>query len=127
MNLTAGIQQQITFLPTRDLEANQHFYQQLLGLPLVRDQGACRIYRTAPNAYLGFCSHLAPTPLPASVILTLVCDAVDECFAQLTALGAGIEKAPGLNERFGIYQCMLRDPDGYRVEIQRFLDPPDEK
>ena len=27
------------------------------------------------------------------------------------------------NERFDIYNFFARDPDGYLVEIQRFLDP----
>ena len=43
---------QITFLPTADLAATDAFYTGLVGLPLVRDQGVCRIYGTAPGAYL---------------------------------------------------------------------------
>ena len=30
---------------------------------------------------------------------------------------------PALNPEYGIYHCFLRDPNGYLVEIQRFLDP----
>jgi len=29
---------------------------------------------------------------------------------------------PSVNERFGIYHFFLKDPDGHRVEIQKFLD-----
>ncbi|OQY24133.1 MAG: hypothetical protein DRJ03_06405 [Chloroflexi bacterium] len=27
-----------------------------------------------------------------------------------------------LNPRYNIYHCFLRDPNGYLIEIQRFLD-----
>ena len=36
--------QLVTFLYTRDLEQSAVFYGETLGLPLVLDQGACRIY-----------------------------------------------------------------------------------
>ncbi len=37
--------QQITFVYTADLAASARFYGEQLGLPLVIDQGSCRIYR----------------------------------------------------------------------------------
>jgi len=39
------IDQQITFLYTRDLATTARFYEQVLGLPLAVDQGDCRITR----------------------------------------------------------------------------------
>ena len=43
--------QQVVFLPTGDLERADRFYQEVLGLPLVLDQGVCRIYRTGSQAF----------------------------------------------------------------------------
>jgi catechol 2,3-dioxygenase-like lactoylglutathione lyase family enzyme len=34
-----------------------------------------------------------------------------------------IEKRPTMNTTYNIYHFFMRDPDGYLVEIQRFLDP----
>jgi len=34
---------QVTFCYTADFESSTHFYEELLGLPLALDQGACRI------------------------------------------------------------------------------------
>ena len=51
------IDQQITFLYTRDLEVTAHFYQVVLGLSLVLDQGTCRIYQVTSDAYLGICAR----------------------------------------------------------------------
>lgn len=115
-------QQQVTFLYTTDLAAAAHFYGELLGLPLVLDQGACRIYRVAADAYLGVCAR-ADAAAPAGVIVTLVTDDVDGWHVRLAARGVHFEKPPALNPRFNIYHCFLRDPGGALLEIQQFLDP----
>ena len=113
---------QITFCYTPDLDAAARFYEDVLGLPLALDQGACRIYRVAKGAYLGFCSR-EDAPRPDGVILTLVTDDVDGWHARLVERGVKFDKPPALNAKFNIYHCFLRDPSGYLVEIQRFEDP----
>lgn len=111
----------ITFLKTRDLESTTAFYQRVLGLTLALDQGSCRIFAVRPGAYLGFCLTDGETGSP-EVILTLVVDDVDAACRAAEAAGAVVEVQPRLNPRFQIYQCFLRDPNGYLIEIQRFLN-----
>ena len=113
---------QITFCSTRSLAETARFYEEALGLPLALDQGACRIYRVTDRAFIGFCEHLEPAR-NAGIILTLVTDDVDGWHARLAAQDVVFEKAPALNPRFKIYNCFLRDPNGYLIEIQRFEDP----
>lgn len=55
--MPAPLTQQIVFLYVRDLEASAAFYTGVLGLALARDQGACHIYRAAPNAFIGLCQR----------------------------------------------------------------------
>jgi len=43
--------QQITFIYVQDLAISQSFYENLLGLDLILDQGACRIVKTSGDAY----------------------------------------------------------------------------
>ncbi len=117
-----GIDGFITFLTVADLNASHAFYGGALGLPLVLDQGPCRIYRTTPSAYLGICTHREDVR-PEGVIVTLLTDQVDEWCEALIAKGTTIEDGPRLNERFNIYHAFLRDPDGHLVEIQQFVDP----
>ena len=117
------IDQQITFLYTRDLEATAHFYEDILGLPLVLDQGDCRIYRVSEGGYVGFCQRSSAPEQPSGVTLTLVTPDVDGWYRHLTDQGVAFEKPPALNPRYDIYHCFLRDPNGYLIEIQRFLDP----
>lgn len=121
------IDQQVTFLYTADLGRAAAFYEGILGLSPALDQGVCRIYRVAPGAFVGFCGRTeAKRPEQAGVILTLVVDEsadVDQWAVHLKTVGAPIERGPLLNERFNIYHLFLRDPDGYLIEIQAFLDP----
>lgn len=114
--------QQVVFLPTGDLGRADHFYRVLLGLPLVLDQGVCRIYRTGPFAFLGVCEHLVADSA-AGAIVTLVSDDVDGWYQRLVAAGVGFDKPPSRNEKFGIYHVFVQDPDGNVLEIQRFEDP----
>lgn len=118
------IDQAITFLYTADLEATAAFYEDLLGLPLVADQGRCRIYGVCGDAYVGFCQRagLGIGDQP-NIILTLVTAEVDAWYERLAAQGTTVVKPPTVNAEFNIYHCFLLDPNGYLVEIQRFLDP----
>jgi len=117
------IDQQITFLYTRDLAETARFYEQVMGLPLALDQGSCRIYRVSDDGYIGFCEHLKAPERPEGIILTIVTPEVDEWYRALSDRGIIFEKPPTLNHEYNIYHCFLRDPNGYMVEIQRFLDP----
>ena len=117
------ISQQITFLYTGDLAETPRFYEEVLELPLTLDQGTCRLYRIGIDAYLGFCqSANAPQP-PAGIIVTLVSPDVDGWYHYLCDKGVKFEKPPEVNPKYNIYHCLLRDPNGYLIEIQRFLDP----
>ncbi|MFP4343242.1 MAG: VOC family protein [Anaerolineales bacterium] len=116
------ITQQITFFYTRNLAATARFYEERVGLPLALDQGGCRIYRTAGGAYIGFCEREEVPEEPQGVILTLVTPEVDGWYEMLRAQGVPFEKAPAFNPTYNIYHCFFRDPNGYLIEIQRFID-----
>ena len=117
------IEQQVTFLYAADLEKTAVFYETILELPLILDQGACRIYEIGGGAFLGFCRHLTGGDGAAGVILTLVSSDVDGWYAFLQSKGVVFEKPPQYNPKFNIYHCFLRDPNGYLIEIQCFDDP----
>jgi len=118
-----SIQHYTTFLYTRDLEATAHFYEELMGLQLALDQGDCRIYRIAKNAFLGFCEREDAADNPGGVILTIISEEVDRWHLFLREHDVVFEKEPTFNPEYEIYHCLLRDPNGYLVEIQRFDDP----
>lgn len=118
----------VSFRPVRDLAASRDFYERDLGLELVRDQGACLIFRVAPGGYLGVCQagydgRDDPLPHDDRWIETIVIDDVEAVHRRMLAYGAETDGPPRHNERFGITQFFVRDPDGYRIEVQRFDDP----
>jgi len=117
------ISQQITFLHSSDLKKTRHFYEGLLNLKMVRDQGACQIYRVTDEAYLGFCKHIEPISLGRKVILTLVTEDVDTWYESLKTRGADLMEPPQSNPNYQIYHFFLVDPNGYWIEFQRFDQP----
>lgn len=117
-----SIDQQVTFLYTNDLEKSAEFYANTLQLPLILDQGTCRIYRTSRDSFLGVC-HTDDPINPANIIVTLVSAEVDAWHTYLHDKGIPIEKPPTFYEKFNIYHLFLRDPNGYLIEIQTFRDP----
>lgn len=120
---TTTVDAQITFLYVSDLQRSADFYENVLGLQLVTDQGSCRIYRAAGRqAYLGICEGAATEANVDTLIFTLVTADVDGWFRRVTSRGWPCEDPPSTNARYNIYHFFLRDPDGYKLEIQRFLD-----
>ena len=112
--------QQITFLPSSELEITKLFYQDILGLQLVRDQGDCVIFRVSSSAFLGFCLR-EKTPDPEKIILTLVSQDVDTWHNFLCQQhGVRVETQPQYNSKYGIYHFFFLDPNGYKIEIQCF-------
>jgi len=123
------IDQQITFIYTHDLQTSADFYENTLGLTLWRDQGSCRIYTVKPDfAYIGVCQvgehskGKVETDRQTNIILTIITDDVDAWYETLKERGVHFEKVPATNPKYKIYHCFLRDPNGYLIEIQRFLD-----
>jgi catechol 2,3-dioxygenase-like lactoylglutathione lyase family enzyme len=62
-------------------------------------------------------------PQREAIILTLVTEDVDGWYEYLSGRGVEIEHEPRHNPTYNIYHFFLRDPNGYRLEIQRFEDP----
>lgn len=112
----------ITFCYTEDLEKTHCFYNGVLELPMVLDQGGCRIYRVSGTGYIGFCTKKTPA-VAEGVTITLVTDEVDFWFDKARKYGLEVVKPPAPTPEYNIYNCFLKDPAGYMLEIQRFEDP----
>ena len=115
----------ITFVPVTNLQASAVCYGTALGLPLVLDQGGIHIYRVTRGGYLGLCQQLAPPIADDRLILTIVSADVDTIYQRLITVGIATDGPPRENPRYRIYHFFARDPDGYRLEVQRFLHPFD--
>ncbi len=114
---------QITFCYTDNLARTAEWYEQVLGLRLAVDQGKCRIYQVAGQSFIGFCQRDAVGINHDDLILTFVTDDVDGWYDRLRGHRAITSGEPATSEGFGIYHFFARDPNGYRIEFQRFLAP----
>lgn len=112
----------IIFLGTKDLKRTSKFYQDIMGLSLYKDQGICLIFNISNQSKIGFCEHMAVIYKDKSPIITFVREDVDEFYIKLINLGVSIKEKPKINETFKIYHFFIEDPNGYTIEIQKFLD-----
>lgn len=123
------LDQQVTFLYAENPEECWRFYEDILELPLVQDQGAVRIYGIdGSRAFLGICKARAPLAAEnpravGGVIFTLVTRDVEAWHAFLTAKGMSLPMAPTYSEAYRITHFFFQDPAGYTIEVQRFERP----
>jgi predicted enzyme related to lactoylglutathione lyase len=118
-----GIDQQITWVYTHNLERSIRFYGNSLGLKCIRDEGSARIFETTENSMIGVCETFDDRVVePRGSMITLVCDDVDGWYRKLVSAGAKTLGEPHVLNQFNIYTFFTEDPDGYQIEIQEFLD-----
>lgn len=118
----ADFEGQISWVYCDDLETACHFYGETLGLELWRDAGMARIYRTANAAMIGVCRAFDGREVqPVGAMITLLSEDVDGWYDRLKSRGARLRGAPEELRAFGIYSFFCEDPNGYVIEIQKFL------
>lgn len=115
---------QITFIYVDDLDISRVFYEELMGFPLVLDQGKCRIVQTTKGrgGLLGYCQADGRSKESRGVILTFVTPDVDSWYRYLCNNELELLGEPKFNQEFGIYHFFMKDPDGHLLEIQHFQD-----
>jgi catechol 2,3-dioxygenase-like lactoylglutathione lyase family enzyme len=125
----APFAQSVTFLYAVDPAACRRFYAEVLGLPLVLDQGRCAIFGVADNrAFIGICEARGPRELhearsEGGSVHTLVTPDVDGWHARLAAAGTPGLTPPKLSAEYNVYGFFFRDPAGYLFEVQNFCAP----
>ncbi|MCW3992661.1 MAG: VOC family protein [Candidatus Bathyarchaeota archaeon] len=114
----------IPWLYYRDLPGAMRFYEEVMGFEMVVDQGWSKIYRIREGAYVGLVDgekgYHRPSDTKPVIICLNVHDA-DAWYRRLVERGVEIEEQPQESERLKIKVFMLRDPEGYVIEIQESL------
>lgn len=112
----------IVFFGTKDLKETHKYYTEILGLTVYKDQGICQIFDVPGGGKIGFCTHLDVIMEKNEPIITFVTDDVELAYVNLTASGLKAEGAPQVNPKFNIKSFYAKDPNGYTVEVQQFMD-----
>jgi len=119
------IEYPITFFYVRNLEKETSFYRDILGFKLVLDQGWIKYFALNDHAQLGLVdasrgSIKASEDKP--VLLSFVVDDPDAYYQRLKE--AQYEKPvpePVTRKDIGIRAFIFEDPEGYKLEFQKFL------
>ena len=116
----------ITFLTYEDMEAGDHFYRVILGLPLVEDQKWAKVYRIHGCAYVGIVDArrgLVEKPVGSGSLLSIVVDDVGAWYGRLKDVPSiEILGPPSIVLDIPVYSFFFKDPAGYHVEIQAFKE-----
>jgi len=117
---------QITFLYYKDFKEAKNFFENILCLKILDDQGDAIIYRIAKGAFIGIVDekkgHCKAQDINA-VLITLVTDNVQDCYEHLLSYGVKMETPIQKPENFPVECFFFKGPGGYEFEIQRFLKP----
>lgn len=116
----------IVFFPCGDIARTRAFYEGVLGLELALSQGGGKslIFDTG-RGFIGFVEYGDGRPMPTgelSPCISFNCEdraAVDAAFIRVRDAGAEVIAPPVRHPRFAVYSCFFRDPDGYKVELQK--------
>lgn len=111
----------IHFYGCKDLQETKEFYVDLCELTLFKDQEKCHIYALSSTAMIGFCLHLDVLHQEKSPIITFVVEDVGTIHQRVL----DANKQPGditINEFFKLEHFFMKDPNGYTVEVQRFIE-----
>ena len=108
----------IVFLSTRALGDIVGFYTSRMGMTKWLDQGDCVILRHE-DLTLGFCEREHTDACGVITFWYHRKEDVDSRYEDLKDLAEG---APRMNEKYRIYHFFLKDPEGRRLEVQKFLD-----
>jgi catechol 2,3-dioxygenase-like lactoylglutathione lyase family enzyme len=124
---TLGVQANIVWLYYVDIPKAQRFYEDVLGLTLVVDQGFAKVYQVSPTSFVGLVDeakglHRASDTKPVTV--SFVTEQIDEWYQYLRGKGVTIRSPLGDATRHPTRGFVALDPEGYFLEFERFLEHP---
>lgn len=117
----------ITFLYYRDLARAEAFYRDVMGFPLVIDQGhVAKIMRICEGAHVGLVDEahgMNDWTEKKPVQLCVRVRHVDAWYAYAQNFGARNLSEMFENDHLGIRAFVFDDPEGYQIEIQTATRP----
>ena len=115
---------QITFLYFKNLDEAVPFFEKVLNLELVDDQGPARLYRISSGAFIGIVDEKTghcKSQDKNAVLITLVTDDLQTWYERLKRHKVELETSIQRPQDFPVECFFFRGPGGYEFEIQKFL------
>lgn len=124
-----GFKATVTWLYYKDLPPMQTFYEQVLGLREVVDQGWAKVYQASHTGYIGLVDErrgMHKWSEKKAVNVSFLIDDIDGWFAYVKQHGAFPLRGERVNDdEAGRYRAFVGyDPEGYYMEFDRFREHP---
>lgn len=124
-----GFNATITWLYYKDLQAMQTFYEQVMGLKLVVDQGWATVYRGSRTGYVGLVDErrgMNRWTEKKAVNVSFIIDDIDGWFNYIKAHDSFPLRGTAVNDdEAGRYRAFVGyDPEGYFMEFDIFREHP---
>ena len=121
----------VIWLYYRDLASAQRFYEALLGVDLLVDQGWAKVYQVAGSWFVGLVDGkqgLHQTAEQKCVTVSFFTDNVDGWFARAPRTEGFALRTPEIGDESGRVRLFVGyDPEGYFLEWDTFLDVAENK
>jgi catechol 2,3-dioxygenase-like lactoylglutathione lyase family enzyme len=118
-----GIQANIIWLYYRDLERAQKFYEDVLGLKLITDQGFAKVYACSSTGYIGLVDEsqgLHRFSDEKAVTVSFISSQIDEWYTYLTEQGLEMREVLSNGETIPVRAFVTYDIAGYFLEFDFF-------
>ena len=120
-----GVHATVLWLYYEDLEPIQRFYERLLGVDLLVDQGWAKVYQASRTGYIGLVDGSRGLHQPTEekgVTISFFTDDVDGWMERARAQGVELRTEEIVMESERVRVFVGYDPDGYFLEWDTFLD-----
>ncbi len=122
-----GFKATVLWLYYKDLAATQRFYEDVMGLDMVVDQGWAKIYPTSPTGFIGLVDSargMHSWTQDKGVTVSFLTEHVDNWFAHLKDQEAFELRTEEVLEegRVRVRVFVGYDPEGYFLEFDTFLE-----
>ena len=121
-----GVQATVLWLYYRDLDVMQQFYEDLLGVDLLVDQGWAKVYPMGGTGFIGLVDGergLHQVTEEKGVTVSFFTDDVDAWLARVAARPEIELRTPEVTGESGRVRVFVAyDPEGYFLEWDTFLD-----
>ena len=120
-----GVQGNIIWLYYKDLPAAQGFYEEILGLDLLVDQGFAKVYSLSKTGFIGLvdgAQGLHRFSEEKSVTISFFTDDVRSWFSHLKTNDINLQTQSIQIESEAAEYFVAYDVGGYFIEFDRFLD-----
>ncbi|MGB1251277.1 MAG: VOC family protein [Candidatus Promineifilaceae bacterium] len=121
-----GIKATVLWLYHRDLPKMERFYEQLLGVDLLVDQGWAKIYSIVGGGYLGLVESekgMHKATEQSAVTVSFITADVAAWFQKANTTAGFTLRTPDITDESGLVHIFVGyDPEGYFLEWDTFLN-----